>query len=227
MRSEIPETRVREQYPLIFRNNCSLTRVLHPSVDERSDIPRLVEPLRKEGQQVDQGRYPKCHPKLWHITVSFCLIGMAAKTSWAECSAKNQDTKKAHVEFVLASLPALRFFSDSDRTGRPIIQLNDRGLYVGDSLVCEWPNGSFSRTTEPNRVLGFDGREFSKPCPNNVPVKSGFGDMGLGTAVLCVEVEMIDNDIAELQYDNRRLSLDLQGIPKDSWRYQPPRIRQY
>jgi len=157
------------------------------------------------------------------ISMSFCAVGMFAEACWADCSAKNQDPHKPHVEFLLESLPTLQFYLSPHGANSPIIQLNDKGLYVEGNLVCEWPNNSFSKTPEPNRVLGFDGEKLSKPCPKEVPVKSGFGDMGVGTAVLCVEVEAVKNSIAEVQYKGKRLYLSLQEMPKDNWRYELPR----
>ena len=147
---------------------------------------------------------------------------MLAEIVWADCSVKNQDPHKSHIEFLLESLPTPQFHLSPQGSNSPIILLNDKGLYVEDSLVCEWPNNSFSKTSEPDRVLGFDGEKLSKPCPKEIPVKSGFGDMGVGTAVLCVEVEAVKNNSAEVQYKGKRLYLNFQNIPKNKWRYEPP-----
>ncbi len=150
-------------------------------------------------------------------------FGLAPGGSRADCSAKNQDPRKAHVELRLSSLPRLQFYRTADLTGPPVMRLDERGLHVGGELACAWPGGSFRETAEPNRVLGFDGSTISRPCADDLPVKSGFGDGGIGTAVLCVEVRRVSKGRAKVRYRGGDLYLDLRSLPKGSWSYEPRR----
>jgi hypothetical protein len=150
-------------------------------------------------------------------------LGLAPVDSRADCSAKNQDPRKAHVELRLTSLPRLQFYRAADLAGPPVMRLDERGLHVGTELACAWPGGSFRATAEPNRVLGFDGSTIAYPCAGDLPVKSGFGDGGIGTAVLCVEVRRVTRGLAKVPYRGADLYLDLRSLPKGSWSYEPRR----
>jgi hypothetical protein len=151
------------------------------------------------------------------------LLALAPAASLADCNARNHDPAKAHVELSVAALPLLRFYRTADRAGPPVMHLDDRGLHVGNVLACSWPGESFQGTAEPNRVLGFDGIGTSRACPGDLPVKSGFGDAGIGTAVLCVEVKRVRKGIATVPYRDADLYLDLRGLPRGSWSYEPRR----
>lgn len=150
------------------------------------------------------------------------LLALSPAASLADCNARNQDPLKAHIELSLAALPPLRFYRAADRAAPPVMHLDDRGLHLGNVLSCSWPGESFQATTEPNRVLGFDGAGVSRPCPGDLPVKSGFGDGGIGTAVLCVEVKSVRKDFATVSYRGADLYLDLRNLPSGSWSHQPP-----
>jgi hypothetical protein len=157
------------------------------------------------------------------IAIAAFGLGLAPVDSQADCSAKNQDPRKAHIELRLSSLTRLQFYRNADLAGPPAMRLDERGLHVGTELACAWPGGSFRETAEPNRVLGFDGSTISRPCADDLPVKSGFGDGGIGTAVLCVEVRRVSKGRAKVPYGGADLYLDLRNLPKESWSYEPRR----
>jgi len=101
--------------------------------------------------------------------------------------------------------------------GNPGILLNEKGAYIDNDLVCSWPHESFSQEIEPNRVLGFDGQLLSKPCPVGFPIESGFGDLGVGTAVLCLEVSKQTEEVIEVSYKSMMYYLDVKSLNDMSW----------
>lgn len=130
-------------------------------------------------------------------------------------------SRKNYIELSLQHEPRIEFYESANMNGEPLIKLDRDGLFVNDAQVCGWPNGNFFASAEPNRVLGFNGEEMTHPCPVDVPVKSGFGDYGKGTGVLCVEITALRLNVAETYYFDNPLFFSLQGLPADSWKYVP------
>ncbi len=150
------------------------------------------------------------------------VCGWAASSAHASCTAENMDPRSTYIEiYVQQNEPALEFYKTANMNGEPFMELNREGLYIGEEQVCGWPNGNFFASGEPNRVLGFNGEEMTHPCPGDVPVKSGFGDYGKGTAVLCVEITGLRLNSAETTYLDEPLFFSLQRMPENSWRYVP------
>lgn len=90
--------------------------------------------------------------------------------------------------------------------------LNRDGLTRNGEKICGWSGGSFFGATEPNRIL---------QCPNVTPVESGFGDSGVGTAVLCIELARSPARIAEVFYDGKKYYFGLDKLEKGSWALEP------
>lgn len=151
----------------------------------------------------------------------FLSIVLITKVSaYAECSCASfaHDRTKPHIQLSLDSAPDLKFYDNRKMEGKPRIRLNEKGAYIDNDLACSWPHESFSQAIEPNRVLGFDGQTINKPCPAGFPIESGFGDLGVGTAVLCLEVIQQADDIIEISYKDKLYYLDAKRLRGMNWR---------
>lgn len=133
------------------------------------------------------------------------------------CDGIEHDANLAHVQLDVDQPPDIDFHADQDLHGTPILRLDDRGLFAEGRLLCGWPNGRFQETPEPDRVLGFDQ---ATPCPRS-PVKSGLGDNGVGTAVLCIEIVRHTDGVAQADFSGAPLYFSLRNLPIGKWGLEP------
>ena len=116
--------------------------------------------------------------------------------------------------------PDLKFYADRKLTGAPGLRLNERGAFVGDRLVCAWPEGKYDVGNEANMVLGYRtrpeiGNAIYDGCPPAFPVVSIWGDHGHGGAALYIEVYSRTGSIIEVRFQGKRYYLDLNTLPGD------------
>lgn len=156
--------------------------------------------------------------KIKFFLLSFAIFINANAYAVCSCTSLNHDRTKSHIQLSLGSTPDLKFFDKNNFKGEPRIRLNEKGAYVGNELLCSWPQGSFTKEIEPNRVLGFDGQEVSNPCPVGFPIESGFGDLGVGTAILCLEVSRQSGDAFEVLYKGKSYFLDPKTLKSMNWK---------
>lgn len=152
------------------------------------------------------------------LGLPFFPLTVEAAYTTCSCTSLTHDRTKSHLELSLSTVPDLKFYERTDMKGGPAIRLNDKGAYMGNTLLCSWPRGSFLSEKEPNRVLGFDGKRVSNPCPSGFPVESAFGDLGVGTAVLCLEITRQTGDIFEVSYKGKSYYLDPKTLNKMKWK---------
>ena len=133
------------------------------------------------------------------------------------CDGIEHDANRAHVQLDVDQLPNIDFYADQDLHGTPVLQLNDRGLFAGELLLCGWPNGRFEETPEPNRVLD---RDQETRCTQG-PIRSGFGDNGAGTAVLCIEIVRHTDEFAQADFRGAPVYFSLRSLPIGKWSLEP------
>ena len=152
-----------------------------------------------------------------------CLL-LLAVLLWSRASVGGQyipvNERKSHLDFNFEpGLPQLKFFETKDFKGLPLVELNDQGLFIGKTRKCRWPKGDFSTADSYNMVLepispseNKFGRIVEKPCTDSGPIRSTWGDGGIGTAVLFVELESLEKDIAKVTYGSKSLYLNLKNL---------------
>ena len=183
--------------------------MLHEKVSTGPNLNVVVAYLR-----------PLCENMKVNFLLFLAIILFTKISAYAECSCINlaHDRTKQHIRLSLSSAPHLKFFDNRRMKGKPHILLNEKGAYIDNDLICSWPHESFSQALEPNRVLGFDGQEVNKPCPAGFPIESGFGDLGVGTAVLCLEIIQQTDGIIEISYKNKSYYLDAKSLKGMNWK---------
>jgi hypothetical protein len=133
------------------------------------------------------------------------------------CTGIEHNAHRAHAQIDVDEPPDINFYATRDLQGTPVLRLDDRGLSADGQLLCGWPDGRFQETPEPNRVLG-SGQE--APCPRS-PVKSGFGDNGVGTAVLCIELVRHSDGLAQVEFRGAPLYFSLGSFQAGTWGLEP------
>lgn len=151
---------------------------------------------------------------IWVAAIPVLFLFPSIALSECSCAKIKHDRSKPHVELSLDTPPNMRFFRDRRLRGEPSLVLNQEGLTINGEKICRWSGGSFFKATEPNRLL---------QCPNDIPIESGFGDSGVGTAVLCIELTRLPTKIAEVLYNGEKYYFDLETIEKNKWTIEPGR----
>jgi len=132
----------------------------------------------------------------------------------------NLAARRAHIRLYLKEAPDLRFYERKNLLGAPAIHVNERGAFVGSTLVCSWPEGRYDQQNESNMVLGYaTGPEVGSSryirCPDGFPVISTWGDRGKGAAALFIEVFSRTGRIVEVRFRDRSFYFDLNALPGD------------
>jgi hypothetical protein len=154
----------------------------------------------------------------------FAVICLASTSTFAKegDGLLKLNDKKAHLKLRILSTLPLRFFlfKNSDKT--PVLELNSRGLEQMGQVLCGWPGGKFDPKRDGNMVLGFSslaflsgGKSDYKPCPQDQPVKSTWGDGGTGGAALFVEIEKKSDEWAEVRVFGKSAFLPLKPLGKN------------
>jgi len=157
------------------------------------------------------------HP---YLTTGF-LLALGGPAAAAQQGPRVRlDSTIAHIWVLMPDRWDVRLYSDPNLTGDPVIHLTDDGLFVNGERVCSWPGGRYDRAQEPNMVLGY--RDFGSVasqvydgCRVQTPVLSTWGDNGIGTAAVFLEVAERRGNIVELRFGARKVYLDLNSLPGD------------
>lgn len=90
-------------------------------------------------------------------------------------------------------------FGNLNLVGKPLLVLNEPGLFWQEKKLCTWPGGQFVPEKSFNMVL--------EKCPSNVPVKTVWGDNGAGTAVIEIHYLHQRRSLLELRYKGKSIFL--------------------
>lgn len=157
---------------------------------------------------------------LMAIGTLFMTSGAAAAQERSEHPGQ-PSPERAHIQLLLSDVvPTFALTQNPDGSGEAI-RLGERGLFVDDGLVCEWPGGRYDPGNAANMVLGYatvsaDGSpQDYRGCRPGLPVISTWGDCGIGAATLYIEVLSRVGPIVETQYGGQRYYLDLNDLPGD------------
>ncbi|MBC7385950.1 MAG: hypothetical protein H7301_07295 [Cryobacterium sp.] len=111
---------------------------------------------------------------------------------------------KVHLNLFQPYPLPLKFFSNKQFSGAPLLELNSRGLLLRGRELCGWPNKKYDEKYSSNMVLGYSslafltgGKVAYQPCSIDQPVKSTWGDGGTGPAALYIELEKSSADWVE------------------------------
>jgi hypothetical protein len=157
------------------------------------------------------------------IAVAVVVIGIAAVGPLHTQQLRpplDVDPNRAHITLYPHGAPNLKFYARKDLQGSPAIEVNERGAFVGSTLVCSWPGGQYNPQNEENMVLGYStnpavGSPTYTPCPDGFPVISTWGDHGLGGATLMIEVFTRTGTLVEVRFRRQSLYFDLNALPGD------------
>lgn len=168
-------------------------------------------------------------PRALGATSAGCLVAIGALfvTSGAAVAQEGNEypgqpnPERAQIQLLLSrSGPTLALTQAPDGSGKAI-RLDERGLFVDGELVCSWPGGRYDPANAGNMVLGYatvsaDGspHEYTG-CRPGLPIVSTWGDCGMGTATLFIEVLSRAGPIVETKYGDQRYYLDLNDLPGD------------
>lgn len=135
--------------------------------------------------------------KIWKrfagmIVASFLPLALAAKSGAVEMPANSVMTFDMGSGSVL-----LEGFDNLELSGKPLLVLNDSGLFWQGKNLCTWHGGRFVPEKSFNMVL--------EKCPLNLPVKTVWGDRGKGTAVLEIRYLRQRRSILELTYKGKSI----------------------
>jgi hypothetical protein len=123
------------------------------------------------------------------VAIGWMAVLSLSRCAWSQDSGPPWEFNKGGGPHVVRLYPRtppdLKFHDNRKLTGAPGLRLNERGAFVGDRLVCAWPEGKYDVNNEANMVLGYRTRpEIGTPiydgCPPGFPVVSIWGDHGHG-----------------------------------------------
>jgi hypothetical protein len=159
------------------------------------------------------------------IALAWVAVLSLSRCAWSQESGSRSgpplELKGPHVvRLYPRTAPDLRFYADRTLTGTPGLRVDERGAFVGDRLVCAWPDGKYDVQNEANMVLGYRtrpevGNAVYDACPDGFPVVSMWGDQGKGGAALYIEVYSRRGTVIEVRFEGKRYYLDLNTLPGD------------
>lgn len=124
--------------------------------------------------------------------------------------------KHPHVELLFESrVPRLKLFANRELTGKPLVELDERGLFSNDRLVCSWPGGAYDAANGRSMVLGYrdaDAQDYVG-CGDATPVRSFWYYEYGRWAQLVVEVIAHHGSLAESRCDTRPCYFSLEALP--------------
>lgn len=129
--------------------------------------------------------------------------------------------ERAQIQLLLSRVaPTIALTQHPDGSG-DAIRLDKRGLFVDGKLACRWPGGRYDPGNSTNMVLGYENVSADgspqdyRGCPSGLPIVSTWGDCGIGTATLYIEVHSPLGPLVETRYATRSFYLDLNDLPGD------------
>jgi len=158
------------------------------------------------------------------------LIGMAAfltvGLAWAVESFVALDPQQTYIQAHFSKgLPVIDFYEAPDMTGKPVLRLDEKGVFESAKQLCSWPGGRFAIERQADMVLERQpnpgrppqARAMRDACPSNLPIVSTYGDRGRGTAVLYFRVTKIQDSIAQTMYRDRKLYFSMKPFGRSGF----------
>lgn len=151
--------------------------------------------------------------------VAVVLSLAAARSGFQEAHPRRElNPALAHIVVFPPSHWDIRLYGNPGLSGPAVLHLNDEGLSADGKLACSWPGGRWQESREANMVLGYrsvDATGYQGCTPADLPIISTWGDRGLGSAALYIEVVSRRGHIIETRWAARRLYFDLNSLPGD------------
>jgi hypothetical protein len=138
---------------------------------------------------------------------------------------KAVDSSKPYLDLLLEEefgLPVIKFLSNKEFSGSPVLELNSKGLFAGAVKLCDFQEKveltkeDISRAdTKLNKIDSKEG------CPFNTPIRSYIGDSGIGTPVISIQFEELEGETGIGSFENKKIFLDLKPLAGRYQLYKP------
>ncbi|MEW5851234.1 MAG: hypothetical protein AB2A00_20775 [Myxococcota bacterium] len=162
------------------------------------------------------------HGLFWTTTLLTLLVtALPAHAAEGGCKlSPDQDHVELKLPDVPATAPDLRFYGDKSLKGTPVMTLDKKGLSFQGRVLCDWSGGSYNAQKSVNMVLtcNFKNQPGAIACARGLPVKSFWSDDGEGSAVLFLEVKKLEKGMAELEFQQQALFLNVGALDAETWK---------